>query len=233
MGKNIGSVFTVHPQMMKRFKAKGHFSIFVFELNDLEKRKPKERFKFLPIARFPSTTFDCSVQLEIDRPASDPLMALNKLKIKEIKSKAIVDVFILNDSVKSVTLRVVFENPGETLTPDFIKKSEQEVVSCFKPKLFGRYCDSKCNIPKNWASLLNANFQLFTPICNYKILQNNIILFEKCEKCYASPSKECQPIELCSDNFRVLLMLMRCLSYGLKTFGDSLIVLNKRKSLFL
>ena len=130
MGKNIGSVFTVHPQMMKRFKAKGHFSIFVFELNDLEKRKPKERFKFLPIARFPSTTFDCSVQLEIDRPASDPLMALNKLKIKEIKSKAIADVFILNDSFKSVTLRVVFENPDETLTPDFIKKSEQEVVSC-------------------------------------------------------------------------------------------------------
>jgi len=109
----------------------------------------------------------------------------------------------------STSQSTIILNHSIQYSPKLESSSQQEVVSCFKPKLFGRYCDSKCNIPKNWASLLNANFQLFTPICNYKILQNNIILFEKCEKCYASPSKECQPIELCSDNFRVLLMLLK------------------------
>jgi len=72
------------------------------------------------------------------------------------------------------------------------------------PPLFGRYCDNRCNIPNFWASRLYANLMTIYPVSNFKLLQNNLVNFEKCFQCHQSLNKQCQSIETCCDNFRVI-----------------------------
>jgi phenylalanyl-tRNA synthetase beta subunit len=50
------------------------------------------------------------------------------LKQKEIKSKAIVDVFIMNETQKAVSIRTVFEDSEKTLAAETIKDLEHKIV---------------------------------------------------------------------------------------------------------
>lgn len=133
MGKFSGALTTVHPLLMKEFKARGFFSFCVIDLSMLENKIPKEKFKYIPISKFPSTTFDCSVEVAKDVMSAEPLKILSsKLKSASIKSTSILGVFPISDQLKSVTLRVVFESIEGTLTPELIKSLETQVVETLK-----------------------------------------------------------------------------------------------------
>ena len=67
-----------------------------------------------------------------DFSAASAISALNSLKQKEIKSKAIVDVFILNEEQKAVSIRTVFEDSEKTLAPETIKDLEQKIAQALE-----------------------------------------------------------------------------------------------------
>lgn len=132
MGKFSGVINTVHPLVLKNFKMKGFLSLAVIDITDLESKEMKDKTKYVPISKFPSSSCDFTVVMDKDRAAGDAIQALSTLKNKEIKSKAIVAIFNINDSQKAVSLRTVFEDSEKTLAPETIKDLEQKIVQALE-----------------------------------------------------------------------------------------------------
>lgn len=128
MGKFLGAATTVHPLVLKSFKMKGFLSLAVIDITDLESREMKDKTKYSPLSKFPSSSCDFTVVINKDMPSAQVISALGTLKLKEIKSKSIVDVFEMNETQKAVSIRTVFEDSEKTLTPEVIKDLEQKVV---------------------------------------------------------------------------------------------------------
>jgi phenylalanyl-tRNA synthetase beta chain len=135
MGKFMGAINTVHPLVLKNFKTKGHLSLAVLDITDLEAREVKDKTKYRPISKFPSSSCDFTVVMKQEMPAAAVINALSSLKQKELKSKAIVDVFALNELEKSVSIRTVFEDPDKTLTAETIKDLELKIVQVLEEYL--------------------------------------------------------------------------------------------------
>jgi phenylalanyl-tRNA synthetase beta chain len=129
MGKFNGVVTSIHPLMLRNFKVKGNVSMMILDVTDFHTREMKAKTKYTPISKFPSSQFDCTVIVDNDTPAAKTLEALKKVKVKELTSKRIVDVFKLPDGKRAVTLSVTFEDPDKTLASDLIKEAEDKVVA--------------------------------------------------------------------------------------------------------
>jgi phenylalanyl-tRNA synthetase beta chain len=132
MGKYCGALTTVHPLVLKNFKVKGFLALAVIDLTDIEAREVKDKTKYSPLSKFPSSSCDFTVVMNKDAPAAAVIGALSTLKQKEIKSKAIVDVFIMNEAEKAVSIRTVFEDSEKTLAPETIKDLEHKVVQALE-----------------------------------------------------------------------------------------------------
>jgi phenylalanyl-tRNA synthetase beta chain len=132
MGKFTGAIFSVHPLILKNYKMKGHLTLAVIDITDLEAREMKDKTKYQPIPKFPSSSIDVTVVMEKDAPAASAIMALNTLKVKEIKNKSIVSVFMIDEMKKAVTVRTVFEDSEKTLAPETIKTLEQNVIQALE-----------------------------------------------------------------------------------------------------
>jgi phenylalanyl-tRNA synthetase beta chain len=128
MGKFNGVINSVHPLMLRQFKIKGNLAITVIDFNEVEKRPAKSKIKYEALNKFPRSTFDCTVVASNDVSALSVLESLKKLKVKEMISRKIVDVFKLSDSENAITLRVFFEDKAQTLTSEFLKDAEGKVV---------------------------------------------------------------------------------------------------------
>jgi phenylalanyl-tRNA synthetase beta chain len=128
MGKFLGGMTTIHPIVLKNFKMKGFLSVAVVDITELEARELKDKTKYNPIPKFPTSSCDFTVVMEKNLPASSAIAALNSLKVKEIKSKSIVDVFMMNETQKAVSLRTIFEDSEKTLSPEIIKELEAKIV---------------------------------------------------------------------------------------------------------
>lgn len=128
MGKYTGVINTIHPLVLKNFKMKGHLTLAVIDITDVEAKEMKDKTKYAPISKFPSSSADFTVVMKKDLPAASVITALNTLKQKELKSKAIVDVFMMNDEQKAVSIRTVFEDSEKTLAAETIKELETKIV---------------------------------------------------------------------------------------------------------
>lgn len=128
MGKFIGAINTVHPLVLKNFKMKGFLTLAVIDITDLESKEMKDKTKYQPIPKFPSSSSDFTVVMNKDLPAASVITSLSTLKQKEIKSKAIVDIFMMNETQKAVSIRTVFEDSEKTLAAETIKELEQKIV---------------------------------------------------------------------------------------------------------
>jgi phenylalanyl-tRNA synthetase beta chain len=71
-----------------------------------------------------------------DLPAASVITALSSLKQKEIKSRAIVDIFMMNETQKAVSIRTVFEDSEKTLAAETIKELEQKIVQTLEKSGF-------------------------------------------------------------------------------------------------
>jgi phenylalanyl-tRNA synthetase beta chain len=132
MGKYCGALTSVHPLVLKNFKMKGFLALAVIDLTDIEARDVKDKTKYSPISKFPSSSCDFTVVMAKDAPAAGAIQALSSLKQKELKSKSIVDVFIMNETHKAVSIRTVFEDSEKTLSADTIKDMEQKIVQALE-----------------------------------------------------------------------------------------------------
>ncbi|MGB0455253.1 MAG: phenylalanine--tRNA ligase subunit beta, partial [Bacteriovoracaceae bacterium] len=129
MGKFKGVVFSLHPWLLRQFKIKGHVSLCVLNLGDVEARPAKDKVKYTPLAKFPKSSFDWTVLANKDEPVGNLLKSLSKVKIKNLVETKVADVYQLNDEQKSVTLRATFLDPEKTLDGDFLSGARDQLVS--------------------------------------------------------------------------------------------------------
>jgi len=127
MGKMVGAVLSIHPVLLRKFKIKGHVSIAVLDMTSFENNRLKDKTKYIPLPKFPGSKFDCTVVLDKDRPVGDILAAMKKVKIKEMHSFKVLDIFPEGDK-KSVTLRASFIDPEKTLSGDFLAQSQKMIM---------------------------------------------------------------------------------------------------------
>lgn len=135
-GKMDGVIFSVHPIVLKSFKVKGHVTISLVDMSAFEDREMKDKTKYMPLPKFPGSTFDCTVVAKSDEPVANILNSLNKVKIKELESTKIVDVYKVDDQTKTVTLRSTFLDRSKTLSGDFITESSNKIVEALSKNGF-------------------------------------------------------------------------------------------------
>jgi phenylalanyl-tRNA synthetase beta chain len=132
MGRFMGAINTVHPLVLKNYKMKGFLSLAVIDITELEGRELKDKVKYQPLSKFPSSSCDFTVVMEKNAPAALAINALASLKQKEIKSKSILDIFVMNETQKAVSIRTVFEDSEKTLSPETIKDLESKVMQALE-----------------------------------------------------------------------------------------------------
>ncbi|HAK45963.1 MAG TPA: hypothetical protein DCO79_08615 [Spirochaeta sp.] len=129
MGKSCGFIGTIHPLICRNFKIKGNLVMAMLDITDFMDRPIKDKTKYKPLPKFPGSTFDCTVVADTDVPAADVLGVLRKLKLKELEDTRIVDVYPLSETQKTVTLRSWLLDREKTLSPDFLKSAEDQIVA--------------------------------------------------------------------------------------------------------
>jgi phenylalanyl-tRNA synthetase beta chain len=127
MGKMEGNIFSVHPYLLKQLKIKGHLSFMVLNLSPLERKAIKEKINYTALAKFPSSTFDWTVEMRAGQAVGDLFKALNKVKLKELTSLHIVDEFV-RDDVTFLTLSATFLDREKTLSSDFLQSAKERLI---------------------------------------------------------------------------------------------------------
>lgn len=128
MGKMHGVITSVHPLVLKQYKIKGNLSIAVVDLSQVEGRPMKDKVKYKPLPKFPSSTFDCTVVASTDTPVANILASLKKVKIKELQSTKVIDIYGPEGENKAVTLRSTLFDPEKTLKGEFITECSNKIV---------------------------------------------------------------------------------------------------------
>jgi phenylalanyl-tRNA synthetase beta chain len=130
MGRYQGIIFSVHPHLLRSLKIKGHLTLGLINLSAVEGRPLKDKTKYTPLAKFPGSTFDCTVIASKDHGVQNILDSLKDLKkMKEWQGTKIVDIYPMSDDQKSVTLRTIFQNPEATMTGEFLTQAQHAVIS--------------------------------------------------------------------------------------------------------
>jgi len=129
MGRSRGAVLSVHPQVSRGFKLKGHTAIAVLDITDVMVKPLKDRTAFKPLDRFPGSVFDLTVVTSGKTYASEVLSVVRGMKMKELRSVSILDIFDLGEKGKALTLHVEFRDSEKTLDAAFIKEAEEKVIT--------------------------------------------------------------------------------------------------------
>lgn len=129
MGKMKGSIFSLHPWLLRQFKIKGNVTMAVINLGGIEDKPMKEKVKYQPLPRFPKSSFDWSVVADKNEPVANILAPLKKAKLKHLEGTKVVGTFDLEDGKKSVTLQATFLNPESTLDGDFLSQARDQLVA--------------------------------------------------------------------------------------------------------
>jgi phenylalanyl-tRNA synthetase beta chain len=87
----------------------------------------KDKFKYKPLSKFPSSTFDWTVVAPLHSYSSDILSLVKKAKLKELQQIEILDVYQSN-SQKFVTIRATLSDMDSTLSTDALKMAEKTLV---------------------------------------------------------------------------------------------------------
>ncbi|MDO9183290.1 MAG: phenylalanine--tRNA ligase subunit beta [Bacteriovorax sp.] len=127
MGKNCGAIFSVHPLILRNLKIKGHLTIALFDLSIFENFTAKDKTKYKPLSKFPCSSFDWTVVVPAEISVSDVLSAAKKVKLKELQSVEVLDIFP-NGSIKYVTIRAVLADESTTLNSELLKQAETALI---------------------------------------------------------------------------------------------------------
>ncbi|MCK5736077.1 MAG: hypothetical protein KAH21_06335, partial [Spirochaetaceae bacterium] len=129
MGRSRGIVLSIHPQISRAFKIKGRTAIAILDITEVMVKPLKDRTAFKPLDRFPGSVFDLTVVTAEKTYASDVLKVVRGMKMKEIRSVSVLDVFDLGEKGKALTLHVEFRDLEKTLDAAFIKEAEDQVIA--------------------------------------------------------------------------------------------------------
>lgn len=128
LGKSRGIVLSIHPHTAQKFKIKGRTAMALLDLTELMNLKLKNVINFQSLDRYPGSNFDLTVVLPEKSYCADAVAVVNKMKLREIRSVGVLDVFKLDENRKALTLRITFRDSEKTLDADFLKKAEDTII---------------------------------------------------------------------------------------------------------
>jgi phenylalanyl-tRNA synthetase beta chain len=129
MGKPAGTILTVHPALLRDFKIKGYLSMAIMDTTQFQEKEWPGKVNYKPLPRFPASSFDCTVVTVNETPVADILKALKGCKVDSLEKVRIVDVYKLDETRKTVTVRATFLDREKTLSGEFLKGAEEKIVS--------------------------------------------------------------------------------------------------------
>ena len=118
--------------MAAGFKIKGNCAIAVFDITDFMDRPVVDKTRYQPLAKFPGSTFDCTVVAETGVPVGEILSVLKRLKLKELEDARVAGVYPLSESKKTVTLRTWLLDREKTLSHEFLRAAEDQIVAALE-----------------------------------------------------------------------------------------------------
>ncbi len=136
MGKTAGFVTSIHPLMNRNFKIKGNVAMALIDMTDFMEREIPDKTTYLPLPKYPGSTFDCTVTTDHRTPVAEIVAAASKAGINEMVDLRIVDVYAPSGQPKAVTLRVWFLDRKKTLSPEFIASAEQKLIETLESRGF-------------------------------------------------------------------------------------------------
>jgi phenylalanyl-tRNA synthetase beta chain len=128
MGQSLGFIFTVHPSLLKKYKIKQSVHVALIDAQTLAPRAFDAKTKYKPVSYLQGTYFDCCVVLEAEHLIEQPLKVVEKMKLPEVSSSKIFDVFKKDENIRFVTLRNYFTAGDIPLDASKIKELEQSIV---------------------------------------------------------------------------------------------------------
>ncbi len=127
-GESRGVLLSVHPQITETFKIKGRTSLAVLDFTDSMDQSIISKTTFKSLDRFPGAVFDVTVVMQKNAYISNAVDAVNNLRIKEIRSVRILDIFNLEEKSKAVTLRIEMRDADKTLDTGFLQNTERKII---------------------------------------------------------------------------------------------------------
>jgi phenylalanyl-tRNA synthetase beta chain len=128
MGQNLGVIFSAHPLILRNFKIKGNLHFAILDISSLESKEIKDKFKYSPLPKFPSSDFDFTVVAETNTAVEKIMSVVKSVRLKEIVSRSVVDIYKINENQKSVTIRITFQDLEQTLSSEFLKSAEEQLI---------------------------------------------------------------------------------------------------------
>lgn len=128
MGQNHGVISSIHPLILRDFKIKGHVHVAIIDLSSFENKETKDKTKYQPLPKFPSSDLDFTIVATNDTPVGKIFDIIKTIKLKEITDRRLIDIYKLNDSQKTVTIRVTLYDSEQTLTSEFLKNTGETIV---------------------------------------------------------------------------------------------------------
>ena len=129
MGKETGVAFSVHPLFLRKFKIKGMLSLAVIDITQIEQKEWPAQVNYKPLAKYPSSTFDCTVICGHHIPIADILNSFKKVKLAQLTQFKAVDIFIPKKGPKCVTIRATLFDPDGTLSGETVRNCELAIVA--------------------------------------------------------------------------------------------------------
>lgn len=129
MGQNHGVVSSIHPLILREFKIKGHVHVAIIDLSSFENKEAKDKTKYHPLPKFPHSDLDFTIVTNHDTAVGKIFDVIKSIRLKEISDRRLIDVYKMNDTQKSVTIRVTLYDSDQTLTSEFLKNAGETIVS--------------------------------------------------------------------------------------------------------
>ncbi|WP_298269272.1 phenylalanine--tRNA ligase subunit beta [Geobacter sp.] len=136
-GEILGSLGEIHPDVQDNFGITQ--KVYYFELNFeklLSKASPRVTVK--APSRFPDTFRDIAMLLAEDTPAASVIGTIMGLKIREIESSSVFDLYkgaSIPQGQKSLAVRIRYRSSEKTLTDDEVGVLHRRVIDALVKKL--------------------------------------------------------------------------------------------------
>ena len=136
-GRAVGVAARVHPGVLDRWDVKDH--VFAVELSlDEVFAQPQAARRFSPIARMQDATRDVALLLDASLPFERVEAAIAGARHALVESVRLFDVYTgdrLEPGKRSLALRIVYRDPGATLTDGQVEAAHNAVVQTLTTEL--------------------------------------------------------------------------------------------------
>lgn len=136
MGQTMGFIFTLHPSLLKKYKVKQHVHFALIDAQTLFPRAFEAKTKYNPLSYLQESYFDCCVVMGAEHLVEQPLKVIEKLKLPEVSSVKIFDVYNKDAATKFVTVRNHFTPTGQALDANKIKDLEKTIMDALNKNGF-------------------------------------------------------------------------------------------------